>query len=82
MTIAVTASAPGTTPTSLPIPKILTWSTSLNTGTYRSIDGGKTFTPIRTPHGDNHGFWIDPNNPKRLINGNDGGATISTDGGG
>jgi photosystem II stability/assembly factor-like uncharacterized protein len=53
----------------------------LNTGTYRSIDGGKTFTPIRTPHGDNHGFWIDPNNPKRLINGNDGGATISTDGG-
>jgi photosystem II stability/assembly factor-like uncharacterized protein len=53
----------------------------LNTGTYRSIDGGKTFTPIRTPHGDNHGFWIDPDNPRRLINGNDGGATISTDGG-
>jgi photosystem II stability/assembly factor-like uncharacterized protein len=53
----------------------------LNTGTYRSIDGGKTFTQIRTPHGDNHGFWIDPDNPKRLINGNDGGATISTDGG-
>jgi photosystem II stability/assembly factor-like uncharacterized protein len=51
----------------------------LNTGTYRSIDGGKTFTQIRTPHGDNHGFWIDPQNPKRLINGNDGGATISTD---
>jgi photosystem II stability/assembly factor-like uncharacterized protein len=51
----------------------------LNTGTYRSIDGGKTFTQIRTPHGDNHGFWIDPDNPKRLINGNDGGATISTD---
>jgi photosystem II stability/assembly factor-like uncharacterized protein len=53
----------------------------LNTGTYRSIDGGKTFTAMRTPHGDNHGFWIDPNNPRRLINGNDGGATISTDGG-
>jgi len=51
----------------------------LNTGTYRSIDGGKTFTQIRTPHGDNHGFWIDPENPRRLINGNDGGATISTD---
>ncbi len=51
----------------------------LNTGAYRSIDGGKTFTQIRTPHGDNHGFWIDPDNPKRLINGNDGGATISTD---
>ncbi len=53
----------------------------LNTGTYRSIDGGKTFTPLHTPHGDNHGFWIDPENPQRMINGNDGGATISTDGG-
>jgi photosystem II stability/assembly factor-like uncharacterized protein len=53
----------------------------LNTATYRSIDGGKTFVSLRTPHGDNHGFWIDPENPKRLMNGNDGGATISTDGG-
>lgn len=53
----------------------------LNTGIYRSNDGGKTFTPIRAPHGDNHGLWIDPTNPKRLINGNDGGATISIDGG-
>jgi photosystem II stability/assembly factor-like uncharacterized protein len=53
----------------------------LNTGTYRSVDGGKTFTTLRTPHGDNHGLWIDPKNPQRLINGNDGGATISTDGG-
>ena len=53
----------------------------LNTGTYRSNDGGKTFSRIRTPHGDNHALWIDPTNPKRLINGNDGGATISIDGG-
>jgi photosystem II stability/assembly factor-like uncharacterized protein len=53
----------------------------LNTGAYRSNDGGKTFSRIRAPHGDNHALWIDPNNPKRLINGNDGGATISTDGG-
>ncbi|HLZ93402.1 MAG TPA: hypothetical protein VKQ28_16980 [Candidatus Acidoferrum sp.] len=52
----------------------------LNTGVYRSNDGGKTFTALRVPHGDNHGLWIDPTNPKRLINGNDGGATISTDG--
>jgi photosystem II stability/assembly factor-like uncharacterized protein len=51
----------------------------LNTGTYRSIDAGKTFTQLRTPHGDNHGLWIDPTNPRRIINGNDGGATISTD---
>ncbi|HEV2115163.1 MAG TPA: glycosyl hydrolase, partial [Terriglobales bacterium] len=53
----------------------------LNTGVYRSHDGGKTFARIPAPHGDNHGLWIDPNNPARLINGNDGGATISVDGG-
>jgi photosystem II stability/assembly factor-like uncharacterized protein len=53
----------------------------LNTAAYRSNDGGKTFARVRAPHGDNHGLWIDPTNPKRLINGNDGGATISTDGG-
>ena len=53
----------------------------LNTGVYRSNDGGKTFAPIRAPHGDNHGLWIDPTNPKRMINGNDGGATVSTNGG-
>jgi len=53
----------------------------LNTSAYRSNDGGKTFENIRAPHGDNHGLWIDPTNPKRLINGNDGGATISINGG-
>jgi photosystem II stability/assembly factor-like uncharacterized protein len=53
----------------------------LNTAMYRSNDGGKTFSPVRAPHGDNHALWIDPTNPKRLINGNDGGATISIDGG-
>jgi photosystem II stability/assembly factor-like uncharacterized protein len=53
----------------------------LNTGVFRSNDGGKTFNPVRAPHGDNHALWIDPADPKRLINGNDGGATISTNGG-
>ncbi|HLB93099.1 MAG TPA: hypothetical protein VJK27_12215 [Terriglobales bacterium] len=53
----------------------------LNTAAYRSNDGGKTFDSIHAPHGDNHGLWIDPTNPKRMINGNDGGATISIDGG-
>jgi photosystem II stability/assembly factor-like uncharacterized protein len=53
----------------------------LNTGAYVSHDGGKTFARLRAPHGDNHGLWIDPTNPQRLINGNDGGATISVDGG-
>jgi photosystem II stability/assembly factor-like uncharacterized protein len=53
----------------------------LNTGAYRSNDGGKTFSRVRAPHGDNHALWIDPKNPRRLINGNDGGATVSIDGG-
>jgi len=50
----------------------------LNTALYRSNDGGKTFSRLREPHGDNHALWIDPENPKRLINGNDGGAIVST----
>jgi photosystem II stability/assembly factor-like uncharacterized protein len=53
----------------------------LNTGMFRSTDGGKSLTLLPAPHGDHHGLWIDPAYPKRMINGNDGGATISTDGG-
>src|ERR1035437_2700544 len=47
----------------------------LNTGAFRSTDGGKTLNLLPAPHGDHHGFWIDPQNPNRMINGNDGGAT-------
>jgi photosystem II stability/assembly factor-like uncharacterized protein len=46
-----------------------------------SHDGAKTFTKLHTPHGDNHIVWINPDNPKILLEGNDGGATVSTDGG-
>jgi len=53
----------------------------LNTGLFRSRDGGKTFDLLPAPHGDHHGFWIDPTDTDRLINGNDGGTTISVDGG-
>jgi len=53
----------------------------LNTAVYRSTDGGHTFNFIRAPHGDNHGLWIDPTHPEWMINSNDGGATISHDGG-
>ena len=53
----------------------------LNTGMYRSTDAGATFTPIPAPHGDRHGLWIDPTNPSRMIEGDDGGATITTDDG-
>jgi photosystem II stability/assembly factor-like uncharacterized protein len=53
----------------------------LNTAVYRSSDGGHTFNFIRAPHGDNHGLWIDPTHPEWMINSNDGGATVSHDGG-
>ena len=53
----------------------------LNTSLYRSVDGGRTFTQLRAPHGDHHGLWIAPNDPARMINSNDGGATISYNGG-
>ncbi len=54
----------------------------LNVGFWKSTDGGKTFkTALRPPHGDNHDLWIDPNNPDRFITSDDGGATVSTNGG-
>ncbi len=52
-----------------------------DTGLFGSKDGGKTFERINAPHGDHHALWIDPINTNRMINGNDGGATISVDGG-
>ena len=53
----------------------------LNAPVTKSIDGGKTFTPLPTPHGDNHHLWIDPHNNQRMINSNDGGANVSNNGG-
>jgi photosystem II stability/assembly factor-like uncharacterized protein len=53
----------------------------MNLQVWKSIDAGKTFTRVRVPHGDTHIMWVDPRNPNRLINGNDGGATVSLDGG-
>ena len=53
----------------------------LNTGLFRSTDGGKTFELLPATHGDHHGLWIDPQNPARLINANDGGASVSNDAG-
>ena len=55
---------------------------ALNTGFYKSTDGGKTFDKkIEVPHGDNHDLWIDPKNPNRMINANDGGGCVSVNGG-
>src|SRR5690348_9895969 len=50
-------------------------------GFYKSTDGGRTFRSMRTPHGDNHGMWINPRNSSFLIEANDGGANVSIDGG-
>jgi photosystem II stability/assembly factor-like uncharacterized protein len=48
----------------------------------KSTDGGKTFRPVRgIPHGDSHDFWIAPSDDKRMIEGDDGGASVSADGG-
>ena len=52
-----------------------------NTSIQVSHDGGKTLSRMQPPHGDNHTFWFNPNNPKVFIEGNDGGATVTRDGG-
>jgi photosystem II stability/assembly factor-like uncharacterized protein len=52
-----------------------------NVDFYKSSDAGRTFNKVKVPHGDNHGMWIDPRNPRRMIVSNDGGVTVSLDGG-
>ncbi|HVX38116.1 MAG TPA: hypothetical protein VHB25_00990 [Gemmatimonadaceae bacterium] len=52
-----------------------------NVGVYVSHDGGKTLNPLRPAHGDNHVLWINPNNPQIFIEGNDGGAGVTLNGG-
>ena len=55
---------------------------ALNVGMYRSIDGGKTFKQtISTPHSDHHDLWIDPEDARRMIVADDGGAQVSFDAG-
>jgi photosystem II stability/assembly factor-like uncharacterized protein/uncharacterized protein YciI len=54
----------------------------LNVSGYRSTDGGKTLTNFaQGTHSDHHDLWIDPDNPKHLVIGNDGGGAVSTEGG-
>ncbi|MGH7625388.1 MAG: WD40/YVTN/BNR-like repeat-containing protein, partial [Gemmatimonadaceae bacterium] len=53
----------------------------VNVQFWHSTDGGKKFRSVRVPHGDNHDFWIASNDAKRMIESNDGGAVVSTDGG-
>lgn len=53
----------------------------VNVSYHKSKDGGKNFSSYRAPHGDHHDLWIAPENPKRMIIGDDGGAQITYDGG-
>jgi len=53
----------------------------LNTGFYRSNDGGRTYSGIQVPHGDNHDLWIAPDDPNRMIQSNDGGSNVTYNGG-
>lgn len=53
----------------------------MNVRYQKSTDGGKTFTAHRAPHGDHHDLWISPENPQRMIIGDDGGAQVTYDGG-
>jgi len=48
---------------------------------FKSTDGGHLFNKVKVPHGDNHGLWIDPENTRRMIASNDGGVTVTLDGG-
>ncbi len=49
-----------------------------NTSLFRSTDGGKTTATLGGTHGDHHDLWIDPDDPTHLVDGNDGGGTVST----
>jgi photosystem II stability/assembly factor-like uncharacterized protein len=53
----------------------------LNVGFHKSSDGGRTFAQVATPHSDNHDLWIAPDDANRMIEGNDGGANVSFNGG-
>ena len=53
----------------------------MNVAYHKSKDGGKTFQSKYAPHGDHHDFWVAPEDARRLIIGDDGGAQISYDGG-
>ena len=53
----------------------------LSAAYWKSIDAGKSFEQVATPHGDHHDLWLDPHRPGRLIHGADGGGAISFDGG-
>ena len=53
----------------------------LNFRLMKSTDAGRTLESVRETHADHHDLWIDPANPLRMIDGNDGGGVVSVNGG-
>jgi photosystem II stability/assembly factor-like uncharacterized protein len=53
----------------------------MNSGAMKSIDGGRTYTRIPNSHVDHHALWINPDDSDIMINGNDGGASVTLNGG-
>ena len=53
----------------------------VNVQFFRSDDGGHEFETIRVPHGDNHDLWISSSDNERMVEGNDGGANVTVNGG-
>src|SRR5258705_3314735 len=62
-------------------PKVKDTVWVLNVNIYKSTDAGKTWKSVSVPHGDNHDLWIAANDSNRMIEANDGGGTISVNGG-
>ena len=62
-------------------PKVKDTVYELNVNFHKSTDAGKTWSLLRPPHGDNHDLWIASNDSNRMIEANDGGANVSTNGG-
>ena len=74
MTTFAFASVPGISARSMRTRSAVDTLYVVNTGLFRSVDGGKTFNLLPARHGDHHGLWIDPKDPQRIANANDGGA--------
>ena len=54
---------------------------AMNTRLYRSVNGGEDWEQVSAPHGDHHDMWLNPQDANNIINGNDGGANVTFDGG-
>src|SRR5476649_232604 len=62
-------------------PKVKDTVWVLNVNIYKSTDAGKTWKSSNVPHGDNHDMWISSTDSNRAIEANDGGGTITLNGG-